>query len=140
MENKEENGIVVPFTQNAEFYYRRACRYLEENNELLAVQYARRAYSMDPNDVEYAITLAETLNQIHRYDDSIRVLLTACPVNEMPSDALFGLASNFMGLEEFQAAGQCAEICLQKEKNGPYADRAMDLLDLLDDREDLEYS
>ena len=139
MENKEENGIVVPFTQNAEFYYRRACRYLEENNELLAVQYARRAYSMDPQDVEYAITLAETLNQIHRYDDSIRVLLTACPVNEMPSDALFGLASNFMGLEEFQAAGQCAEICLQKEKNGPYADRAMDLLDLLDDREDLEY-
>ncbi|MDR9829892.1 hypothetical protein RCJ22_30380, partial [Vibrio sp. FNV 38] len=94
---------------------------------------------MDPHDVEYAITLAETLNQILRYDDSIRVLLTACPVNEMPSDALFGLASNFMGLEEFQAAGQCAEICLQKEKNGPYADRAMDLLDLLDDREDLEY-
>ena len=139
MENKEENGVVVPFTQNAEFYYRRACRYLEENNELLAVQYARRAYLMAPHDAEYAITLAETLNQIHRYEESIKVLLTACPVKEMPSDALFGLASNFMGLEEFHAAAQCAELCIQKESDGPYADRAADLLDLIDDREDLEY-
>ncbi len=138
MENKDEIGVVVPFAQDAEFFYRCACRYIEEDNLLLAVQYARKAYRMEPHDVEYAITLAEILNQMHRYEESVQVLLLVRPFGELPADALFGLASDFMGLEEFGAAGQCAELCLEREPDGPYAERAAELLDLLDDREDLE--
>ncbi len=138
MENKDETGVVVPFAQDAEFFYRCACRYLEEDNLLTAVQYAQKAYRMAPDDLEYAITLAEILNQMHRYEESAQVLLLARPYGELPDDALFGLASDFMGLEEFGAAEQCAKGCIERDPEGPYADRAADLLDLLDDREDLE--
>ena len=138
MENKDENGVVVPFAQDAEFFYRCACRYLEEDNLLTAVQYAQKAYRMAPDDLEYAITLAEILNQMHRYEESAQVLLLVRPFADLPDDALFGLASDFMGLEEFGAAEQCAKSCIDREPEGPYADRAADLLDLLDDREDLE--
>ncbi len=138
MENKDETGVVVPFSQDAEFYYRCACRYLEEENLLLAVQYARKAYRMEPGDAEYAITLAEILNRMHRYEESVQVLLLICPFTELPTDALFGLASDFMGLEEFGAAGQCAEYCIDREPDGPYAERSNEMLDLLEDREDLE--
>lgn len=138
MENNEDNGIIVPFHRDAAFYHRCACRYLEEDNLLLAVQYARKAYRMDPSDVEYALTLAEGLNLMHRYDESAQALLLARPFAELPSDAMFGLASDFMGLEEFGPAEQCARCCLDAEPNGPYADRANDLLDLLADHEELE--
>ncbi|MBR0424627.1 MAG: tetratricopeptide repeat protein [Clostridia bacterium] len=138
MEHTDENGIIVPFRQNAEFYYRCACRYIEEDNLLLATQYARKAYQMEPSDLEYAITLAETLNRIHRYEESIAILLLSGSFAQLPSDALFGLASDFMGMEEFGAAQQCAELCIQSEPDGPYAERAEELLDLLEDHEDLE--
>ena len=62
MEHREDNGVIIPFRQNADFYYRLACRYMEEDNLLLANQYARRAVSMKPQETEYIITLAETLN------------------------------------------------------------------------------
>lgn len=138
MENKDETGVVVPFAQDAEFFYRCACRYLEEDNLLTAVQYAQKAYRMAPDDIEYAITFAEILNQMHRYEESAQVLLLVRPYGELPDDALFGLASDFMGLEEFDAAAQCAKGCIDRDPDGPYADRAADLLDLLEDHEDLE--
>lgn len=138
MEHREDNGVIIPFRQNADFYYRLACRYMEEDNLLLANQYARRAVSMKPQETEYIITLAETLNRMHRYEESAQLLLLCAPFSELPADALFGLASDFMGLEEFGAAQQCAECCISSEPDGPYAEQAEDMLDLLDDREDLE--
>ncbi|MBQ2202551.1 MAG: hypothetical protein II412_08245, partial [Clostridia bacterium] len=43
-----------------------------------------------------------------------------------------------MGLEEFHAAEQCLRLCLEKEPNGPYANRALDLLELIEDEPELE--
>lgn len=138
MENKESNGILIPFAQDADFFHRCACRHIDEGDILLAAQYARKAYHMDSSDPEYTLTLAEVLNRMHRYEDSIQVLLLSNPSAELSSESLFGLASDYMGLEEFEAAGKCAELCIEREPDGPYADRAADLIDLLEDQEDLE--
>lgn len=138
MEDKETNGILIPFAQDADFFHRCACRHIEEGDILLAAQYARKAYHMDPLDTEYSLTLAEVLNRMHRYEESLQVLLLSHPFAELSSESLFGLASDFMGLEEFDAAGKCAELCIEREPDGPYADRAADLIDLLEDQEDLE--
>lgn len=140
MKNDREAGVVVPFQQNAEFYYQRGNRYLSETEDLVkAEQYLRKAYDMEPQREEYILAFAETLHRMHRFEESLSVLLTSLTEeNQNSPEILFGIASDFMGLEEFRAAKQCLELCINHEPNGPYADRALDLLELLEDEPELE--
>ena len=44
MSNDRKTGVIIPFQQNAEFYYQRGNRYLTENEDLVrAEQYLRNA-------------------------------------------------------------------------------------------------
>ena len=140
MSNDRETGVVVPFQQNAEFYYQRGNKYLSDPEDLVkAEQYLRKAYEMEPNRQEYVLAFAETLHRMRRFEESLSVLLTSLNSStDNDPELLFGIASNFMGLEEFQAAQQCAKICIDQDPNGPYADRALDLLELLEDEPELE--
>ena len=139
MEHNDESGVILPFRQDAAFLHRCANRYLDEDDVLSAAQYANRAYRMEPKNAEYAITFAEVLNRMHRYEQSVAVLLFIAPFEELPIDALFGLTSDFMGLELFSAAQHCGEMCLMHDPEGPYAERVEEMLDLIDDRDELEY-
>ena len=138
MDHQDENGILLPFRQDASFFCRCAERYLDEEDLLPAMQYARKAYEMEPDNMEYAVTFAEALNRMHRYEESISVLLLLRPFDQLPFDAQFGLASDFMGMEEFEAAQQCAEQCMKNADDEEYIMRCAELLDLLDDKEELE--
>ena len=140
MKNDRETGVIVPFRQNAEFYYQRGNRYLSEPEDLSkAEQYLRKAYEAEPQREEYVLAFAETLHRMHRFEESLCVLLTSLCQFETPSTELvFGIASVFMGLEEFRAASHCLRICLDRDPNGPYSDRALDMLELIEDEPELE--
>lgn len=140
MKNDRETGVIVPFQQNAEFYYQRGNKYLNEPEDLVrAEQYLRKAYDMEPERQEYVLAFAEVLHRMRRFEESLEVLLTSVgtPLDDEP-EIVFGIASNLMGLEEFRAAQQCCQICISKDPNGPYADRALDLMELLEDEPELE--
>ncbi len=140
MKNNDETGVIVPFRQNAEFYYQRGNRYLSDAQDLLrAEQYLRKAYEMEPDRDEYVLAFAETLYRMHRYEESLSVLLTSLtPDNQDSSELAFGIASVFTGLEEFGAASNCLKLCLDRDPDGPYADRALDLLSFIEDEPELE--
>lgn len=140
MSNDRKTGVIIPFQQNAEFYYQRGNRYLTENEDLVrAEQYLRKAYEMEPDREEYILAFAETLHRMHRFEESLSVLLTSLSEDKQDSaEMIFGIASDFMGLEEFQAADQCCRLCLEREPDGPYSDRAMDILELIEDAPELE--
>lgn len=140
MSNDRKTGVIIPFQQNAEFYYQRGNRYLTENEDLVrAEQYLRKAYEMEPDREEYILAFAETLHRMHRFEESLSVLLTSLSEDKQNSaEMIFGIASDFMGLEEFQAADQCCRLCLEREPDGPYSDRAMDILELIEDAPELE--
>ncbi len=139
MKDDREAGIVIPFAQNAEFYYQRGNKYLSEDKLERAEQYLRKAYEMEPTRTEYLLTFAEALHRMRMFEESLSVLLTSLAGNEDPTgEVLFGIASDFMGLEEFYAAKQCCKICLEREPNGPYADRALDMVELIEDEPELE--
>ena len=139
MKDDRETGVVIPFQQNAEFYYQRGTKYLADEKLERAEQYLRKAYEMEPDRSEYMLSFAEALHRMRMFEESLSVLLVSIGGTEEASDeVLFGIASNFMGLEEFYAARQCCKICLDREPNGPYADRALDMLELMDDEPELE--
>ena len=139
MKDNRETGIVIPFQQNAEFYYQRGTKYLSEEKLERAEQYLRKAYEMEPDRSEYMLSFAEALHRMRMFEESLAVLLVSLGGTEEASgEVLFGIASNFMGLEEFFAAKQCCRICIDREPNGPYADRALDMLELIEDEPELE--
>ncbi len=140
MNNDRETGVIIPFQQNAQFYYQRGNRYLETPEDLVkAEQYLRKAYEMEPESEQYALAFAETLHRMRRFEESLTVLLTSLKSSsENDPELIFGIASNFMGLEEFEAAKQCCRICAESDPNGPYSDRAMDMLELIEDEPELE--
>lgn len=140
MKDDRETGVIVPFQQNAEFYYQRGSKYLTDPEDLpKAEQYLRRAYESEPYREEYILAFAETLYRMHRFEESLSVLLSSLnDENRNSSEMIFGIASVFMGLEEFKAAEQCLHLCLEKDPNGSYADRALDLLELIEDEPELE--
>ena len=140
MKNDRETGVIVPFQQNAEFYYQRGNRYLTEPEDLAkAEQYLRKAYLLEPEREEYILSFAETLHRMHRFEESLSVLLGSLnEENQNSAEMIFGIASVFVGLEEFRAASQCLHLCLEREPNGPYADRALDMLELIEDEPELE--
>lgn len=139
MENRENNGVILSFQQDASFYHRHGARYAESNDLIKAVSYLRKAYAMEPDNLEYVLSLAEVLHRLHRYEESIQVLLLYAPFSELPAEALYGLAVNFMGMEEFPVACQCADLCSKKDAEGMRGRQAMDLLALIADREELAY-
>ncbi len=138
MPDKKKSGEVVPFSQDARFYYKRGVKFLEADDEERAEQYLRKAHNMEPYDVEYALALAEVLHRMRCFEESLHVLLLSCPFEGISGEALYGIAANFMGLEEFSAAQQCAELSLQRDPDGAFARSASDLLELIDDQPELE--
>ena len=139
MKKDDEKGVVVPFQQSAEFYYQRGNKYLMDDNLARAEQFLRKAYCMEPERTEYVLALAEALHQMHQFEESLAVLLVSLGgVEEAPSELLFGVASNFMGLEEFFAAKQCARICIERDPDGAYVDRAREMIELIEDEPELE--
>lgn len=140
MNNDRETGVIIPFQQNAEFFYQRGNRYLTDNEDLVrAEQYLRKAYEMEPDRDEYILAFAEVLHRMHRFEESLSVLLTSLKEESQNSaEMIFGIASDFMGLEEFHAADQCCKLCLEREPDGPYADRALDMIELIEDAPELE--
>ena len=130
----EPRGVVLPFEQNAQFYYNRGRKFLAKSDYARALPCFHRAYEKAPQDEDIALTLAETLNHMQRFDESLRVILTMGNYGEMSSDGLYGLAINYLALEEFDAAQSCLEHYLDADPDGPFAEEAEDYLDLLTDR------
>ncbi len=117
MTDERETGVIVPFQQSTEFYYQRGSKYLTEPEDLSkAEQYLRKAYEADPTREEYILALAETLYRMHRFEESLSVLLSSLSdSNRNSSEMIFGIASVFMGLEEFHAAEQCLHLGVEKD-------------------------
>jgi tetratricopeptide (TPR) repeat protein len=139
MNDDRETGVIVPFQQNAEFYYQRGSKYLSQPEDLAkAEQYLRKAYEAEPAREEYILAFAETLYRMHRFEESLSVLLTSLNDTTRNShELIFGIGSVFMGLEEFHTAEQCFRLCLDRDPNGPFADRALDALELIEDEPEL---
>ncbi len=139
MKHNDQTGVIVPFRQNAAFYYQRGSKYLSDGDMIRAEQYLRKACKMEPGNEDHVLAFAETLYRMHMYEESLTVLLNSlCEIESPSAEIVFGIASDMMSLEEFSAAKQCCRICIERGADDPYAARAKEMLDLIEDEPDLE--
>lgn len=136
---KGERTDILNFEQGAEFMLRMGRKHIERGDMVRGLYYIRKAYQKQPEDADTVMALGEILNRMQRFEESSRVLLLYAQTHDLPSDGLFGLASNFMAQEEFGVAEYCLTRYLKEDPEGIYADDADDYLSIITDRDELSY-
>lgn len=134
-----ENDSVLSFSQDSAFYLRSGKKQAEEGNLISALGKIRKAHEIEPNNIENIVSLAEILNRMQRYEESARVLLMNNSPESLSSDGLFGLVSNFLGMEEFLPAKVCLLLYLKRYPNDRYANTCRDYLALFADTEEFAW-
>ena len=136
---KQDKDNILSFDQGAGFYLRTGRRQAEAGNLVRALSHLRTAHEKDPDNAEITIALAEVLNRMQRFEESITVLMGMGRMEALPPDGLFGMASNFIAMEEFGPARMCLEYYLHTDPDGAYAADAADYLDLMDDAPEMNW-
>ncbi|MBQ7278054.1 MAG: tetratricopeptide repeat protein [Clostridia bacterium] len=134
---KKDN--ILSFDQGARFYLRSGRKKVEEGDLVRALEHLRTAHEKDGEDPEITIALAEVLNRMQRFEESIRVIMSMGKLEQLPPDGIFGLASNFIAMEDFGPARLCLERYLQAAPNGDYAPDARDYLGLMADEPEMNW-
>ena len=73
---KQEKDNILSFDQGAGFYLKTGRRQAEAGNLVRALSHLRTAHEKDPDNAEITIALAEVLNRMQRFEESIAVLMS----------------------------------------------------------------
>ena len=136
---KQDRDNILSFDQGAGFYLRTGRRQAEAGNLIRAMSHLRLAHEKDPDNPEITIALAEIMNRMQRFEESIAVLMGLGRLETLPPDGLFGMASNFIAMEEFGPARMCLEYYLKADPEGAYAADAADYLDMMDETPEMNW-
>ncbi|MDD3919560.1 MAG: hypothetical protein PHO41_00065 [Eubacteriales bacterium] len=139
MQNKlkrnNRQAKIIPFERDGEFFLRRGSDRLEKNDVLEAMSNYRQALLRDPENLDYQLAVAEVLTEMHRYEESNRMLLPLLSQDAPPSECYFGMACNFLGMQEFQHATDSLNSYLFVDPDGEFCYDAEDMLDAMESPE-----
>lgn len=80
---------VVPFDQNGQFYYKKAKKYMENNNYINALSFYRKAVEKDPENLDYRVDLAEVFTEMGYYEVSSQILFSVLQKDESKANCYF---------------------------------------------------
>ncbi|OQB24113.1 MAG: cellulose synthase subunit BcsC [Firmicutes bacterium ADurb.Bin182] len=129
-------GKIIPFQQTGEFFLKRGTTNLDKNKLIDAMVNYRQALSLDPDNVECKLAIAEVLTEMNRYEESNRVLFTLFDSDKpRHSECYFGMGCNFVGMQDFEHARDSFERYAHLEPDGEFTSDVYDMLEILQDEE-----
>ena len=139
---EEKNGKtenkVLSFNQPAEFFVRKAEKHIDAGNFIEALQLYRQVLGMDPHNVEYLLGIAQIYSEMGLYAESNDVLLKIVRYGNAPTECLFALGCNYMGMKKYDLADEAFEQYLAVDPDGEYAEEIDELFDILDEEDLIE--
>ncbi len=136
--SKKTENKVLSFNQPAEFFVRKAEKHIDAGNFIEALQLYRRVLGMDPHNVEYLLGIAQIYSEMGLYDESNDVLLKVVRYGNAPTECLFALGCNYMGLKKYDLADEAFEQYLAVDPEGEFADEIDELFEILDEEDEEE--
>lgn len=133
--DRQKDGQVVPFIQNADFFLRRGDALHDDGYLLKALGMYRRAAVMAAGDADAWLCLAQTYAEMGCYELSNRILfgmLWRC--EELPSNFYYYIGCNYIGLQNIDLALNFFRRYAQTvtDQETPEAREVMCLLDTVD--------
>jgi tetratricopeptide (TPR) repeat protein len=136
--NRETENNVLSFNQPAEFFVRKAEKHIDAGNFIEALQLYRQVLGMDPHNVEYLLSIAQIYSEMGLYAESNDVLLKIVRYGNAPTECLFALGCNYMGMKKYDLANEAFEQYLAVDPEGEFAEDIDELFDILDEEEGIE--
>jgi tetratricopeptide (TPR) repeat protein len=129
---KLKTGQIIPFIQNGEYYFKKGLSAHRRRDLYRAKKYLERAVHLNPQEPMFLCQLAAVLAELGEYQASNQLLLTI--INELDlemNECLYFLANNYAHLGLFREAMKYAELYIEREPDGEFAEDTEDLLELL---------
>lgn len=135
---EDHNNGILQFVRDPAMYVRLGVKAAQKENPLVALSHFKNALSADPKNVEARIGLAEILNRLGLYQESIVQLNMVYGYNpNPPSEILFALGCNYLSINRFSEAADYFDMYINEEPEGQYSLTAESYLDLIDDEDAL---
>ncbi len=134
---ENNNNKILSFNQPAEFFIRKAEKHIDAGNLLEALQLYRQVLGMEPENVDYLLSIAQVYSEMGLYAESNDVLLKIAKFGNTPTECLFALGCNYMGMKNYELADEAFEQYLAIDPEGEYAEDIDELFDIIDE-EDFE--
>lgn len=138
--SEENRDNIRPFNTDGEYFMRAARKAMDEGKLVESLHLLRDGEKHFPHAAgDFRIAQANVLNRMQRFEHSLRLLLTTAPLEELPEEGFFGVADNFMAMEEFGAAHVCLELYVKHWPQGMYFQNCRDMLLLLHNGEEMSW-
>lgn len=134
MKNNRNNKI-LSFYQPAEFFIKKAEKHIDAGNFLEALALYRCVLGMEPENVDYLLSIAQIYSEMGLYSESNDVLLKIAKYGNTPTECLFALGCNYMGLKNYELADEAFEQYLAIDPEGEYAEDIDELFDIMDEED-----
>jgi len=127
-----EKNNVVSMALDANFFFERAMRHIDQHNYSKALKYLWKTIEFDSNNPLHYCNLAGVLSEIGRFEESSRLLLYVIEkIDPNLSECYFYLASNYTYLEDLESSYHYIKYYLELAPNGEYVDEAQEMLEYL---------
>ncbi len=137
MKDKKKSKV-LSFHQPAEFYVKKAEKHIDAGNFLEALALYRCVLGMEPHNVEYLLSIAQIYSEMGLYEESNDVLLKMAKYGNTPTECLFALGCNYMGLKNYELADEAFEQYLAADPDGEYVDDIEELFEIMDEEEEVD--
>ena len=128
---------IVSFDRSPAYVHQRAMLNRRDNNLVDALALLRRAVEQSPENREYKLDLAETYCEMGCHEQSNRLLLDMLAEEDAPSECLYGLALNRLGVNDESGARRALRQYLARDPQGTHSEDVKQLQDELDFFEDM---
>jgi tetratricopeptide (TPR) repeat protein len=135
-DKKDQKNKVLNFNQPAAFFIKKAEKHIDAGNFLEALQLYRQALGMEPDNIEYLLSIAQIYSEMGLFAESNDVLLKIAKYGNTPTECLFALGCNYMGMQNYALADEAFEQYLSIDPEGEFAEDIDDLFEILDDEEE----
>ncbi|MCH1625785.1 tetratricopeptide repeat protein [Ferdinandcohnia quinoae] len=132
IKNRQPSTKIIPFIQTGEYYFKKGLKAYRQRNINKSKKHLERAVQLEPKEPIFICQLAVVLTEIGDYQLSNKYLSSIIEDVEadMP-ECFYFMANNYAHLGLFQEAGRYADMYLEREPDGDFAEDTEELLDLL---------
>ena len=117
-----DNPKVVLFERSAAYLHHRAMMNRRDNNFVDALELMRGAVEASPDNREYRLDLAEMYCEMGCHSQSARLLLDMLSGADAPSECLYGLALNQLGMNDVTGARQSLNLYRRRDPEGAHSE------------------
>uniref|UniRef100_UPI0030C7BA21 tetratricopeptide repeat protein n=1 Tax=Enterococcus faecium TaxID=1352 RepID=UPI0030C7BA21 len=128
----KQKGQLLSFVPTGEYYFTKGIKAYHRRDLQRAHKYFSRAMQLEPGEPMIVCQLAIVLTEMGDYQQSIRLLhMILEDLDEEMAECQYFLANNYAHLGLFKDAYHHANLYLELNRDGEFADDAEELLDLI---------